>query len=167
LTAWLPVAKQDGFYIVLAAVQDRVVDQPALAEAATLLRLKVPELNRILSSGQLLPLSRVSTLEETPPLMDQLRSLGIESLTVAEEDLHMGVPAKNIRALEFADDAVTAIPPRGATITVKRMKSSCWLPGVCSRVVWSRRKTASGTQTNGRFAPAHLGRVGARSLHEV
>lgn len=106
-------SKDDGYYVVLAPIQTGEVAETALAEAAALLRLKVPELNRILGLGQPVPLSRVATSEEAVVMCDGLRTLGIETLAVAHEDLHLGIAAKRIRAFELSDDSLTAISTSG------------------------------------------------------
>ena len=85
-----------------------------LAEAAALLRLKVPELNRILSVGQPVPLSRVATPEEAALIGEGLQRLGIETVTVAHTELHLEVAAKKIRALEVSGDALKAISTSGS-----------------------------------------------------
>lgn len=102
------MAKDDGYYLVLAPPPISDFAEASLAEAASLLRLKVPELNRILGVGQPVPLSRVATSEEAALIGDRLRTLGIESVTVSNEDLHLEVAAKRIRALEVSGDSLSA-----------------------------------------------------------
>ena len=107
-------AKDDGYYLVPAASPTGELAEAPLAEAAALLRLKVPELNRILGVGQPVPLSRVGTSEEAALIGEGLRGFGIETVTIAHEDLHLEVAAKTIRALEVWDDRLTAIPTSGS-----------------------------------------------------
>ena len=80
----------------------------SLAEAASLLRLKVPELNRIVGAGQPVPLTRLPTQEEATLVENKLRSFGIESVTVPNEALRLEVAARKIRGLEVANDSLTA-----------------------------------------------------------
>jgi sporulation protein YlmC with PRC-barrel domain len=107
-------AKDDGYYLVPAPPPVGELAEATLAEAAALLRLKVPELNRILVVGQPLPLSRVATAEDAAGIGEGLRRCGIETVTVAHTELHLEVGAKKIRALEVSHDAITAIPTTGS-----------------------------------------------------
>ncbi len=107
----LPVrAKDDGYYLVLARSPFIDLAEASLAEAASLLRLKPPELNRILAAGQPVPLLRVATAEEAAMIGERLRRFGIETVTVAHGELHLGAAAKRIRAFELSDDSLNAIP---------------------------------------------------------
>jgi len=106
-------AKENGYYIVLAPSQECRLDESSLAEAASSLRLKVTELNRIINFAQPLPLTRMATLNEATTIANTLRALGIESMTVPNEDLHLGVAPKKIRALELTDSSLIAIPVGG------------------------------------------------------
>src|SRR5439155_4401790 len=104
---------ENGYYIVLAPSQECRLDESSLAEAASSLRLKVTELNRIINFAQPLPLTRMATLNEATTIANTLRALGIESMTVPNEDLHLGVAPKKIRALELTDSSLIAIPVGG------------------------------------------------------
>ena len=106
-------AKDDGYYLVPMPSPISDLAEASLAEAASLLRLKVHDLNRILGVGQPVPLSRVATSEEATLLSEKLRTLGIETVTVAHGDLHLEVAAKKIRALEVSADSLNAIPTSG------------------------------------------------------
>lgn len=108
-----PAAKDNGYYLVRPGAPLGDLPEASLAEAASLLQLKVPELNRILAAGQPVPLNRVATSEDAALIAEGLRRLGIETVTVAHEDLHLEVAAKRIRAFDVADDSLTAIPTTG------------------------------------------------------
>src|SRR5712691_7984545 len=101
-------AKDDGYYLVLAPSPISDFPEASLAEAASLLRLKVPELNGILGASQPVPLSWVATSEEAALIGDRLLRFGIESVSVSNEDLHLDVAAKRIRALEVSGDSLFA-----------------------------------------------------------
>ncbi len=133
------MAKDDGYYLVLAPTPNSDLAEASLAEAASLLRLKAPELNRILGIGQPVPLSREGTPEEAALIGDRLRPLGIESVTVAHEDLHLGVAAKKIRALQVSDDSLTAIPTSGIDRVTARWDEVTLL--VVGRLVLNRQET--------------------------
>jgi len=107
-------AKDEGYYLVPARSPIGDLAAPSLAETAALLRLKLPDLNRILGAGQPVPLSRLATPEEAALIDEGLRRSGIETVTIAHIDLHLEVAAKKIRALELSDDSLTAIPTNGS-----------------------------------------------------
>jgi hypothetical protein len=132
-------AKADGYYLVPPRPPIGDLAEASLADAASLLRLKVPELNRILGVGQPVPLSRVATLEEAALIGEGLRRLGLETVTVAHVDLHLDVAAKRIRALELSDDSLTAISTSGnerATVPWDQIKLL-----VAGRLLLSRQET--------------------------
>jgi hypothetical protein len=132
-------AKADGYYLVPARPPIGDLAEASLADAASLLRLKVPELNRILGVGRPVPLRQVATLEEAALIGEGLRRFGIETVTVAHGDLHLDVAAKRIRALELSDDSLTAISTSGnerATVPWDEIKLL-----VAGRLLLSRQET--------------------------
>ena len=133
-------AKDDGYYLVPARSPIGDLAEASLAEAAALLRLKVPELNRILGAGQPVPLSRVATPEEAALIGDGLRRFGIETVTVAHIDLHLDLAAKKIRALEVSDDSLTAVPTSGGDKATARWDELTLV--VAGRLHLNRQETA-------------------------
>lgn len=131
-------AKDDGYYLVPAPPMGDLAEA-SLAEAAALLRLKVPELNRVLSTSQPVPLSRVATPEEAALIGEGLRRLGIETVTIAHIDLHLEAAAKKIRALELSDNALTAIPTTGVDRVTARWDEVTLL--VSGRLHLNRQET--------------------------
>jgi hypothetical protein len=113
LIALAAPAKDQGHYLVPAPSPIADLEEATQAEAAALLRLKIPELNRILGASQPVPLGRVATPEEAALLSEGLRRFGIETVTVAHTELHLEVAAKKIRALEVTDDSLSAIATSG------------------------------------------------------
>jgi hypothetical protein len=133
-------AKDDGYYLVPATSPIGGLAEASLAEAAALLRLKVPELNRILGTSLPVPLSRVATPEEAALIGDGLRRLGIETVTIAHIDLHLEVAAKKIRGLEVSDDWLTAIPTNGSDKVTARWDEVTLV--VAGRLHLNRQETA-------------------------
>jgi hypothetical protein len=113
LMAFRAPAKDDGYYLVPERAPIGELTEDSLAEAGALLRLKVAELSRILGFGQPVPLSRVATPEDAALIAEGLRRCGLETVTIAQTDLHLEVTPKKTRALELSDDALTAIPTSG------------------------------------------------------
>jgi hypothetical protein len=139
LMALLPPAKDDGFYLVLTRAPISDLAEASLVEAASLLRLKVPELNRILGVSPPVPLSRVATSEEAALIGEGLLRFGIETVTVAHGDLHLGVAAKKIRALGVSDESLTAIPTSGGNKATTRWDEVTLL--VVGRLLSNRQET--------------------------
>lgn len=69
----------------------------------------------------------------------RLRTQGIETLTVAHEDLHLGSAAKRIRALELSDDSLTAISTSGIGKVTARWDEVTLL--VVGRLLLNRHET--------------------------
>jgi hypothetical protein len=132
-------AKDDGYYLVPAPSPIADLAEASLAEAASLLRLKAPELNRILGAGQPVPLSRVATSEEGALIGEALRRFGIETVTVAHTELHLEVAAKKIRALEVSADSLTGIPTSGSDRVTVRWDEVTLL--VAGRLLLNRQET--------------------------
>lgn len=132
-------AKDDGFYLVVTRAPASEFVEASLAEAASLLRLKVPDLNRILNVGQAVPLGRVATGDEAAQISEKLRALGMEIITLAHQHLHLDVAAKKIRALGVSDDSVTGIPSSGNGKTTARWEDVTLL--VSGRLLVNRQET--------------------------
>ena len=110
-----------------------------MAEAASLLRLKVPELSRLLGAGQPVPLSRVATPEEAAFIGEGLRRCRIETVTIAHTDLHLEVAAKKIRALEVSLGSLAAIPTSGIDKVTVRWDEVTLV--VAGRLILNRQET--------------------------
>jgi hypothetical protein len=131
--------KDDGYYLVVTRAPIGDLTEASLAKAASLLRLKAPELDRILGVGQPVPLSRVATSEDAALIGEGLRPFGIETVTVAHTQLHLEVTAKKIRALEVSDDSLTAIPITGSDRFTARWDEVTLV--VAGRLLLNRQET--------------------------
>jgi hypothetical protein len=85
----------------------------ALVEAASLLGLGVSELENLFAAGQPLPLVHTKTSEAATRVENELKALGLDTVTVAEQDLYHQVPPKKIRAFELRDESLVAAPAGG------------------------------------------------------
>src|SRR6266849_2173473 len=81
-----------------------------------------------------------SLAEEAALTGERLRVLGVETVTVAHIDLHLGVAAKKIRALEVSDDSLTAIPTSGIDRVAARWDEVTLL--VVGRLLLNRQEAA-------------------------
>ncbi|HSS20350.1 MAG TPA: hypothetical protein VLL54_09760 [Pyrinomonadaceae bacterium] len=89
------------------------LDEPALAEAADLLRLTPENLSSILSAGKVLPLARASSLAEASLVQDRLLKFGITSaiMSEAENDSEAGGPVR-VRSMEINHAGIEAYQTR-------------------------------------------------------
>jgi hypothetical protein len=75
---------------------DAPIPAEAINEAATLLKLKEPELERILAEGVPLPLARTASREEAELIEHRLQSLGFQVVTLVDEGT-----VKRVKSLAF------------------------------------------------------------------
>lgn len=94
---------------MLTPVREGVTDEPALADAAALLKLKPAELARIVGAAQPLPLTPTPTLDEAERIVEGLSALGIQTVILPNGDLHLDLAARKIRALEYSEDSLTGV----------------------------------------------------------
>lgn len=98
---------------MLVGAPDQQVDESSLADAALSLNLKTGELSRSIAAGQPLPLARMPTLDEATAIVQRLRGLGIASVTISHDDLHLELSSTRIRALECSDESLTPVTAVG------------------------------------------------------
>jgi hypothetical protein len=95
-----------GCNVVLAPREfdDTHLRGDALAEAASLLRLKPAQLSEMIGSRAVLPLARTGLREEVELLERRLGALGLKVETVSDEELAIeSEPPRRVRKLEFDD----------------------------------------------------------------
>lgn len=79
-----------------------------LSEAASLLKLDLNSLRRLLSGPMPMPLARTDTLDEAELIERRLKSLGFESAIVSDADLLLREsPPTRLRSLSIDDDGLT------------------------------------------------------------
>ena len=112
-------AVEGGYHLVLISAAISDLSGPALDEGARLVHLSTPEFKAIVESRQRLPLVRTATTEQAKLTTEKLKELGIVTTTVADETLSAETPPKRVRAMEFTEDELIALPtgvtPRMAT----------------------------------------------------
>ncbi len=97
-----PEKHQPGYNtIVLPSVETFAPE--VIGEAASLLKLKQPELERILAEGVPLPLACTASREESELILDRLQSLGLRVVTLVDDG-----SVKRVKSLRF-DDAELVI----------------------------------------------------------
>ncbi|MFL6228409.1 MAG: hypothetical protein ACJ741_06485, partial [Pyrinomonadaceae bacterium] len=101
---------EQGFNVVLAprASGDTHLRDDALADAASLLRLKPEQLRDMIATRAVLPLARTGLREEIELIERRLDAHGLQVEIVSDEDLAVeSEPPRRVRMLEF-DDASLA-----------------------------------------------------------
>jgi hypothetical protein len=95
---------EQGFNTILVS-SDRKFTRDVLAEIADLLRLSAEDVERIMASGESLPLARAATLEEATLVQQRLDTLGVKTLLVTDRELD-AFPPKRLRTVDITDDAL-------------------------------------------------------------
>lgn len=99
----------DGYYIVLAPNQTNIPSESLLSEIASLLHLKVPEVQTVLDGGRSVPVARAATPDQAARLTNKLQALGIKAGGFRDDGLGLDIPARKIRALELSDDGFIGV----------------------------------------------------------
>src|SRR5215207_2716420 len=82
-----PPEKHQLGYNNILQLQDQVVSENVITEAATLLKLTPEIFQQILSQGIPLPVARTASREEAELVYLRLKDLGLQSMTVSDDDL--------------------------------------------------------------------------------
>lgn len=101
-----------GFNVLLVPRdgEDSYLRGDALAEAASLARLKPEQLGEMLAAQRVLPLARTGVREEIELLERRLKGLGLNVEVVADEELAVeSEPPRRVRKIEFDEDGVTGL----------------------------------------------------------
>ena len=114
----LRVGTLNACYVVLAANQTSSPAESSLVEIAAVLHLTTTEVESAVGVGRPIPLARAATPEQATTLADKLRALGIEVDTFKEDTLHLDLPSRKVRALEFSDEGLAATLLSGGEISV-------------------------------------------------
>lgn len=127
-----------GFYVVLAAGQAKAPAESSFEEIAGVLHLQANEVESALGLNLPAPLLRAATFEQATMLADRLRSFGIEVDIFREDKLDLDVPTKKIRALEIADDGLTATLMSGGRMAMTWSELSLMVSG---RLLLNRKES--------------------------
>jgi hypothetical protein len=93
-----PEKHQPGYNTIVVPGSNTLAPE-VIAEAALLLKLKEPELERILAERVPLPLARTASCEEAELIFDRLQGLGLRVVTLVDEG-----SVKRVKSLEFEDE---------------------------------------------------------------
>ena len=99
-----PEKHQPGYNNILLP-RDQVVRDEVVADAAALLKLSVENVRDVISQSVALPVTRTASRIEAELVTDRLRELGLECLTVSDDEL--GDNVRRVRSMSFDDISLT------------------------------------------------------------
>jgi hypothetical protein len=118
-----PPEKHQPGYNTILLLQDRPVSTEVINEAGALLKLNSENLQRIVLANTPLPVARTASREEAELVFERLRELGLQTITLADEDLGLiETSVKRVRSM--TSDAI------GLTINRSNPKEA-------TEVLWS------------------------------
>jgi hypothetical protein len=92
-----PEKHQVGYNTIVLPHADAFAPE-VISEAAPFLKLKEPDLERILAEGVPLPLARTASSEEAELILDRLQTLGLRVVTLVDEGF-----VKRVKSLDLDD----------------------------------------------------------------
>ena len=95
-----PEKHQSGYNNILLP-HDQVVADSVIADAGALLKLSAENLRSCLSQSLALPVTRTASRVEAELVTDRLRELGLDCLTVSDDEL--GDAVRRVRSMTFDD----------------------------------------------------------------
>jgi hypothetical protein len=104
-----PAVTANCFYVVLPVGPNGSLDDTVLERVAGRAELKLPDLKSALRGGGGLPLAQTNTSKQAEGLIDEFRTLGIETTLIRNEELNANSINKKVRAFEFSDDGLTGL----------------------------------------------------------
>lgn len=114
-----PDKGQPGYNSIFLPQLQSHYSNSALADAAELLKLAPEDLERIVSAERPLPLARADSPEEASLVFDRLQGFGVETITLADDDLGAKESSiRRIRSMHFNDDAMSLLQ-KGALESVR------------------------------------------------
>lgn len=102
---------EKGFNSILLPRRAVNLSAEVYEKIASLLRLTVVEVRRIVESAEALPLARAAAAQEAAIIEISLQELGLHVLTASDEELALeSHPPRRLRTLELTEDALVAWP---------------------------------------------------------
>ena len=102
-----PEKHQSGYNNILLP-EDQALPEDVIVEAATLLKISVEKFRDLLSQSIPLPVARTASREEAELVFMRLRDLGIECLTLSDDELGLTEDAmKRVKSVFLGDEYVT------------------------------------------------------------
>jgi len=140
---------EQGYNSVLLKTPADLTEQ-SMGEAADLLRLHLPDLQRLIKSDLPLPLARTAVSEEASLIKQTLAGLGFETTTVSDSELGIdATPPVRLRTIEMLSDEVTVHPTSGDARTIAWQDITLIVIGrLLSTQVELKERKGRGSQTH-------------------
>ncbi len=103
------VVAANGRYVVVTPRPGEQISAELLERVAERLQVKLPDLQNAVGAGRALPVRRSEAIEESSKLIAELQALGLDTVSIEEDELSSLEPPKRIRALEFSDAGVVGL----------------------------------------------------------
>jgi len=100
---------QPSHFVVVQVNGAESLDEVALDQLSVKFHFKPEELRAALMNVAPIPLASASTAEDATRIVSDLQSLGIERASFSAVELNGDIVPVGIRALQFADESITAI----------------------------------------------------------
>ena len=111
-----PQKHQLGYNNILLP-PDQAAAEDLISEAATLLKLSSENLKQLMSQSVPVPVARTASREEAELVSIRLRDLGLNCLTLGDEDLGSDSEMKRVRSMTFDDNRLTIYQAGAAEVT--------------------------------------------------
>lgn len=94
---------EKGFNIIWLANSDTNLDTAAVA---AFLRMEKADLEKIFAFNQILPVARVSNLEEAELIKNRLEKFGANAKIVSDEELQTELPPRRLRRIDWSENEI-------------------------------------------------------------
>lgn len=114
-----PEKHQLGYNNILLP-QDQVKPEEVIGEAAKLLKLSPENVVELMSQSAPMPVARTASREEAELVSARLRDLGLDCLTLSDEELGISFSdkvVKRVRSMTFSDDYLAIYQAGAAEVT--------------------------------------------------
>ena len=111
-----PEKHQLGYNNILLP-RDQVAPEDVISEAAKLLKLSAENVRELMSQSGPVPVARTASREEAELVSARLRDLGLDCLTLSDEELGSDNVVKRVRSMTFDDERVTIYQAGAAEVT--------------------------------------------------
>lgn len=102
------------YYVVLHGISAPVtLTESVIGQLAARFHLKTEELRAALNIGVPAPFAAYASEDDSQRAVQELRNMGVESLSVTDADLKNEIAHLNIHSLEFSDSGITGFSKNG------------------------------------------------------
>ena len=105
---------EQGYNCILIKAPTESLNDQTTTQAASLLRLGVADLTRIMQAPKPLPLARAASPEEAGLILESLSRLGLETMIVSDQTLALETsPPRRLRTIELQENDLVVHPTLG------------------------------------------------------